>query len=397
MMIGRRRSVIAVFMCLIAIGAAAAEALGSPPSGRPPAGALERYDPRLYRVGFEVELDNVPPPRLRRDVGPTRVELQNAEFYLPVILQSTFSRVRHDSLTAYMWFNDFDDHTINNRRRLDHGLPFHTSLAVLPVQQFSGHNVRWRVEQQVQVWSSRIDDARAGEVTWPRRWPDEVQNGLRPQRFIESDDPVFREAIERLTQGRLRIVPPYHAAKEIVRHVLQNMQVSGARTHRREMFVIEGVNVVGAKQAGSEGIGSAHDIVCLCVAMLRAADIPARPVVGFMRMPPRNRFEIVSWAEFYLPDTGWIPFDPVAMQGKGLHREVHEPWPEFGSIRDLNERIPLAYGFTPARGEMGPGPIDLPEVASIWGWNLSSRGAPGVRQQIRLSMESLGRVREDEH
>lgn len=372
------------------------QAFGSPPSGRPPAGALERDDARRYRVGFEVELVNIPPPRLPRDVGPVRFDVHDAEFFLPLIMQGAFSRIDAQTFSASMWLNDSDERGIHERVRVEEGQPFHASLVVLPLPRFSGHSVRWRFEHEVQVWSSRINDVQAGRVGWPRSWPDEVRDGLRPQRFIESDDPVFRETIERFTQGRLRMVPPYHAAKEIVRYVLQNMQVSGPRTHRRELGIIEGLNVRGAKRSGAEGIGSSHDIVCLCVAMLRAAEIPARPVVGFMRMPPRNRFELVSWAEFFLPDTGWVPFDPVAMQGKGLHREVHEPWPEFGTMKELNERIPLAYAFTPTRGRMGPGPEDWPDVASVWSWNPGGRVSPAVRQQIRLSMESLGRVREDD-
>lgn len=381
-------------MLAVAAGSAVFAA-SSPPSGRPPMGALERHDPRVYRMGFEVELEIIARPRLPHEVDPLRIDLSGAEFFLPVIMQSTFSRTDPDTLHAAMWLDNVAEPGVNDRGRLDEGQPFHAPLAVIPLPQFTGSNVRWRFERTVQVWSSRIDDAKAAEATWPRRWPEEARDGLRPQPFIESDAPIFRETIERITEGKLRTVPPYYAAKDIVRYVLQNVQVSGARTHRREQGIIEGLNVIGARRAAAEGIGSPHDVVCICVAMLRAAGIPARPVVGYMRTGPRNRLEFVSWAEFYLPDSGWVPFDPVDMQGKGLHRSVQEPWPEFGTMRELNERIPVAFGFTPASGRMGPGPEDVSQLPSVWGWNPSGRVSPYLRQQIRVSMESLGRGREE--
>jgi hypothetical protein len=381
------------------VGLFATDLLAGPPSGRPPAGALERHDPRIWRVGFEVELHVVASPQLPRDITPDRFNLQGTEFFFPIIRQSTFSSVDPDSLNAMMWLDNVEQSGVNERGRIDDGLPFATSLAVIPLPEFSGDNVRWRFEQSVMVWSSRINDRRAGAIAWPREWPDEVRGGLRPQRFIESDDPIFRETVERISEGQLRMVPPYYAAKDIVRYVLQNVQVSGARTHRGELMVIQGLNVTGARATAMEGMGSPHDVVCLCVAMLRAAGIPARPVVGLERRSTgapgqRTRLELISWAEFYLPETGWVPFDPVSMQGKGLHREVHQAWPDFGTIRDLNERVPLAYGFTPARGNMGPGrgvELGERELPSLWSWNPSGSLRPDLRQQIRPSMESLGR------
>lgn len=384
-------------MVLVVAAGSAVFAAASPPSGRPPMGALERHDPRMYRIGFEVELDIIAPPRLPHRVDPLRINLANAEFFLPVIMQSTFSRTDADSLDAAMWLDNVGVPNVNDHGRLDTGQRFNAPLAVIPMPEFAGNNVRWRFEQTIQVWSSRINEAEAAEATWPRQWPEEARDGLQPQAFIESDAPIFRETIERITEGKLRTVSPYFAAKDIVRYVLQNVQVSGSRTHRRDRGVIEGLNVSGAKHTATEGIGSPHDVVCLCVAMLRAAGIPARPVVGYRRIPPRNRLEFVSWAEFYLPDSGWVPFDPVDMQGKGLHRDVREPWPEFGTMRELNERIPIAFGFTPARGRMGPGPIDVDQVPSVWGWRPKGSVSPYLRQQIRVSMESLGRGREERH
>ena len=48
----------------------------------------------------------------------------------------------------------------------------------------------------------------------------------------------------------------------------------------------------------------------------------------------------VSWGEFYLPDAGWIPFDPDSLRTKSLGTQnVRQPWTDFGTVRKLNERI----------------------------------------------------------
>ena len=120
-----------------------------------------------------------------------------------------------------------------------------------------------------------------------------------------------------------------------------------------------GYHVRGASQSIGQIQLSPPDLVCTCVAVLRAAGIPARPVIGIDsgkgtqsgRKLPRDRTSFAIWGEFRLPGKGWVPFDPWQMRGQGLRQlKVQQPWRWFGTIRDLNRRVALAYDFAPSGG-----------------------------------------------
>ncbi len=363
----------------------------APPSGRPPAGPLQRVEPRVYDFTFDVTVTTA----WQYDLSLQRsYNLFDAPIVMPVIFQGTYSTVAADSLRARLWLGGPEDTSLAQRTRLDDGYPFHTQLAVIPVKSFAGKSLRWQLGYHVQVWSSRLtDEAAAASVAWPRTWPAEVLDGLRPQMFIESDDPIFSETVERVSKGQLRLVPPYLAAKDLVRYCINEIRVSGDGVNRGNMGVLRGLEVTGARQTATAGLGGPHDLVCVCVAMLRAAGIPARPVIGVQTSKQgrvRGRPVFASWAEFYLPDVGWIPFDPLVMRGKGLRSlDVRKPWAEFGTMKNLNRRIPLAYHFIP------PASVESPQNAAVWGWDPRPGGDPSSEQIIKFEVKSKGRGVED--
>ncbi len=371
----------------------------TPPSGRPPVGPLQRTEPRVYDFTFDVTLTTL----FQYDARDQRsYQLADAPIVMPVIFQGSYSAVAADSLRARLWLGPGEDTTLSRRTRLDAGYPFHTQLAVLPVGAFTGKTLRWQLGYRVQVWSSRMtNEAAAASVPWPREWPAEVRDGLQPQLFIESDNGLFAETVQRVSQGQLRMVPPYLAAKDLVRYCVNEVRVSGDGVNRGNAGTLRGLEMSGALATVSSPLtaGSPHDLVCVCVAMLRAAGIPARPVIGVEKLPEsdglrkgdtKGRPEFVSWAELYLPDVGWVPFDPVAMRGKGVRNlDVRRPWPEFGTMKDLNRRIPLAYHFIP------PASVETPQNPAVWGWDPRPGGDPSSEQQIRFTVVSRGRGRGD--
>lgn len=356
------------------------------PSGRPPIGPLQRTEPRIYDFTFEVFLSTFhdDPPHI---AGSAELVLKDAPVVLPIVFQSTFSSVDRESMRAQLFLDGREDTSLASRLRLDVSQPFGTQLAVVPVKEFRGTNLRWQVHYRAQVYSSQIDEAAAAKLTWPRDWPKEVEEGLKPQFLIESDDPIFAKAVAEVTQGKLRTVPPYLAAKELVRYCILNFQIQGSANRRGMQGALRHMLVNGASKSAAEGKGNANDLVCMCVATLRAAGIPARPVIG-MQDNERGYSEFVTWAEFYLHGAGWVPFDPEAMKGKGLKQlKANQPWPEFGTMKDLNRRIPLAFAFMPPSTQSPGGP-------AVWGWDPRPMGDCGVEPTVKLSTTSRGRAPE---
>ncbi|MBL9140321.1 MAG: transglutaminase domain-containing protein, partial [Phycisphaerae bacterium] len=256
-------------------------------------------------------------------------------------------------------------------------------------------SLRWNVTWRAKVWNTQLNDAAAAAIAWPQEWPAEVQQALKPQPGIESDAPEFKQFVQRVSEGRLRQVTPFIAAKELIRSTVQSFRTMDKVGLRQENNFTRGLVLQGAYAAMQNGNGSSHDVVASCVAVLRAAEIPARAVVGMSDSVATSsgatKTRLLSWGEFYLPDTGWIPFDVVALRGAGNSLPPPErAWPNFGSWDDLNQRVPLSFAWSaPA-----PGASSLPYPA-VWSWTASGYTVDGVTQDaIGLQMLNRGRVQE---
>lgn len=364
-----------------------AATLMTPPAGRPPTGPLERIKPKLYDLTFKVQLGTVLPTDVRYQRS---YNLKDAPIVMPIIFRGSFSKVYNNSLSARLWLFNGEDMGFHRRSRVDEGLPFHTHAMIMPVAQYRGTKLNWQLSFRTQVWESRLNDRAAQNLTWPEKWPEEVSDGLKPQLYIESDDPMFARSIKELTRGNLRLAPPYLAAKEIIRLAITRTQVSGTGTARGFHGEIQGLNLQGAKQTWLTGKGTEHDLVCVCVALLRAADIPARPVIGVFEDERTNRDQFKSWVEFYMVGAGWIPFDPDEMRGKAIaNLNIRDPWPDLGTLKDLNDWIPLSYFFIP------PLSVEAPYKPIVWGWDPRPGGDPSTIPVVSFSMISRGQGKED--
>ncbi|MCA9289650.1 MAG: transglutaminase domain-containing protein [Phycisphaerales bacterium] len=348
-------------------------------------GPIRRDEPKIYRMTFAATVST---PMERRAENRLNFNLQDTPIVFPLIEQGAYSEIDASSLAGHLWLGNVEDTTLPQRSRIDRGAPMGTQLAIMPIAQFQGQSLRWEIAFDVQCWASEADDAALGQIAWPREWPAEVSDALKPQMYIESDDEIFKATVERVSEGKLRMVPPYYAAKDLIRYCLNEIRVSGDGINKGYNGELQGLEMIGAKQTATSGTGGPHDLVCVCVAMLRAAGIPARPVIGISeggRKGRRGRAEFLSWGEFYLPGAGWIPFDPDAMRGKGLRNaDVKRPWSQLGTIRDLNERIPLAYHFIP------PVSVSVPRNPAVWGWDMRPVKLQYVDQFINLGIVSKG-------
>ncbi|MFP4489998.1 MAG: transglutaminase domain-containing protein [Spirochaetaceae bacterium] len=112
--------------------------------------------------------------------------------------------------------------------------------------------------------------------------------------FIPADSELLREMGRRITGGE---ASPYKKAEAIYRYLVDNMEEDSSFSGTLE-------------EALETGVGGASDFGLLFVTLARTADVPARPVAGYLVYGDKQAQKHV-WAEFYLPDYGWIPADPA--------------------------------------------------------------------------------------
>lgn len=230
-------------------------------------------------------------------------------------------------------------------------------------------NLAFGLTFEATLWNITFDEKAAQRATWPRQWPDEAFAGLGVQFGIDEEHEIFHRAVREVTGGRERTVAPHLVAKELLRYAVNHVRITNPRYARMKPrpvddeqddplvsqmrdeieFIddpIEAQQFYGSVIAASIGFGSRADLVAVCVATLRAAGIPARPVMGLERRGTNGRF--IVWGEYYLNQVGWVPFDPAILQSERLRLGgVNEPYPGVGGIPGMNQRLPLAYSFVP--------------------------------------------------
>lgn len=373
------------------------------PPNRPPVNALRREEPKKYDVTYAITLQTVSHPA---DLAQRGIfQFDEAPIVFPVIYMGQYSRVFISDPEPYGKL--LHDGAPVDARYMNMGQeenkPFNTHLLRMVSPGFRGTVLRFEFQFRTQTWNALIDEARAQATTWPRdmKWPDEVQDGLRPQTMIESDAPIFRQALNDIATPEARqTIPPYLLAKRIVAYVLNNFQVSGQGMTRGGIGEIRGLVMRGALATANSPdqtyrlVGSEHDLLCVCIAMLRAANIPARAVIGAeeaLATSGKTLPELVSWGEFYLPDSGWVSFDPNAMrsEGGGRYQNFNNAWPHFGTMDELNERVVLAYHFIP------PAAVVVPGNYALWGWDPRPAQQPSYEQAITIQITGRGKGEED--
>jgi transglutaminase-like putative cysteine protease len=188
----------------------------------------------------------------------------------------------------------------------------------------------------------------------------DVARYLRPEPYIESDDPGIRAeaqlAIAGLTDPRLK-------AERLTRRV--NGMLDKKPT----------VSLPSAREVLRTKVGDCNEHTALYVAMARAVGLPARIAVGLAYS--RGAFYYHAWPEVYI-DEGrgrglWLPVDPtfnqfpadathVRMTRGGLDRQA-AILPLIGHLTMNIIDLELAPNSTPVlvgRGTIDGGPMSVP-------------------------------------
>ncbi|MBC7186245.1 MAG: transglutaminase domain-containing protein [Calditrichaeota bacterium] len=166
-----------------------------------------------------------------------------------------------------------------------------------------------------------IDPQRVGPYD---RRSEVVRRYTRSEGGIQAGGEVRRTA--RAVVGEER--NPYLRARLIFRWIVANMSYV-QRVERHD--AVEGLL---ARQ------GDSAQLAMVFVAMCRSLDIPARLVCGHWTTGDRGAH---VWAEFYLPNYGWIPADPASAKLASPREAGEEVLKRFFGHLD-NERIVISKG-----------------------------------------------------
>ena len=144
----------------------------------------------------------------------------------------------------------------------------------------------------------------------------------------------------RVRIGRER--SPYWKARSIYNYVRARLSPVAVGSVERDIL-----------KAFNTREGDSYVYAILFCAMCRAVGVPARPIAGLLIDDDRQSLPHF-WAEFYLPQVGWLPVDPFLAEGKGpvtLPPQVSTGNYYFGSCD--NRHIILSRGMV-ALSQMDP-------------------------------------------
>jgi len=157
----------------------------------------------------------------------------------------------------------------------------------------------------VRIRSDAVIDTEARYPLDPDDLPSDVQPYLEPESIIQSDAPEIVQLADELVQGA-------DTEAQAVVGILDWVRANISYDYTFEL-PIDALSVYHNRSGVCAGFAS------LSTALLRAAGIPARVVVGcaLWSLPDGGGH---AWIETYYPDVGWVPSEP---QGKENYVDQH--------------------------------------------------------------------------
>lgn len=371
-----RRAALVLFACGIPAGSAAAQQGASPPPAQP---IVVRSDPKVREVRLEVGCyatkyaDAANP--IQGDALPLggAYRITSLSVGIPVLTRTSWCDTDFSALDARAYFD-------GREFKMDPARVYtKPTTGVETMLRFDGNppsqsvsEMRFVATYLTQRWDVTVDERAAARATWPREWPEWTKRYLVGETGIDPNDAALKALAEQATQGGPRSASPFIAAKNAVIAVIgrwksmtgSSSELGPDKSLRGLQFSPNGIYGIGV------GRGTPVELATACVTALRAIGIPSRVVYGLIVNDTRGgksnaNFRFVC--EFYLPDIGWIPFDPVEMRSQGAGSRGGStkglPIKGFANVSDLDEVIPLAV-------KPVPDGFQRADRYAAWGWNL---------------------------
>ncbi len=169
----------------------------------------------------------------------------------------------------------------------------------VPGQKFTGTVEKNVIDGVLEIDHPRYGGVNAPPFPFPPPVDDRLRRYLKPERFIESDDPVLVAQAREIVQGSPDC---WQAAVRLSKWVAENIDyaIPGGGSARKTYDLRAG-------ECGSHSM--------LLAALCRAVGIPARIVFGAMYTSNYGGgFGQHAWNEIYMGDAGWIPIDSTAFE-----------------------------------------------------------------------------------
>jgi len=181
----------------------------------------------------------------------------------------------------------------------------------------------------------------------------------RPERFIESEDPLIAEIAGEVAEDETN---SYLLARRFYDYVIDTAS-----------YRLVGEGLLGAKELAATGEGECGDYAALFVALCRARGIPARTIVGYWATSGLDQTH--CWAEFYVEPFGWVPVDPTIAQAQPAQRDYY-----FGNMD--NRRVILNKGYNIPLDPPAPDDYVAPflQVPLWWYWGSGDASALSIER-----------------
>lgn len=197
---------------------------------------------------------------------------------------------------------------------------------VLQVQNIDRAGLTFQTNSSsVRVSARRLSLAKFADL---KKAPKDIKPYTASETLIESGDKTIKSFVASVLPKNFdKTMSVYDASKALYQAVIS-----------RVSYVHFDGGSPSAVWTLRNGYGDCGYFSSLFVAACRQAGIPARPVTGFLE--GTNQWHV--WAEFYVPNAGWVPVDPSFADGLDPQGKFAL---YFGVIPDLNRRIATSIGF----------------------------------------------------
>ena len=324
------------------VGALAGGLAAAPAAAAPRGDNLLRYEsPKKYRITHRGEVTN------------GTVPLDSLELWLPVPQNDPGQSVGEvTTLPRVELVPDLTGTALVARRYAKTGLPT------------AGRT--WSLEVSYEIVCRRpranwpaIRRAAAAKYTENRQY----ELFTRPEKYIQTGQ---EEIAARAKQLRAKHRHPVDFARAAYEWVLG----------RTEYRMIEGLG--GATYCLEHGHGECGDYCALWVALLRAAGIPARPVVGIWA-DRTNGWHV--WAEFMLPGGVWLPVDPQIGDRTPWNRQYY-----FGSGDNRRVALCRTLDIELTGKRLGQMKADFLQTGCCW-WHSRKLRPDARKPSVKFSVE----------